>query len=403
MEFHEIANLFPLMVGDEYRALVEDIRANGLLEPIALYEGKILDGRNRYNACIVLGIEPNYTTYDGPSAEAFVISKNLHRRHLTRDQRDEVVCKLRSQGMTLRKIADAMGVSYGTVYGAAQNQLIKIDKLVGEDGKERPSHYAPRQAEALPKAMVYERTELNNGVVECSRCHQLYDGIRIEYCPYCAFTQDQRIEHLRHEQEKPHVAYNNGNNEWYTPPEYIEAALAVMGHIDLDPASTSEANGVVGEGNLIVPDMLVFKTNKVLWVEAKRKSAFSWHRQTGRWTTGIDLVHYDDYLKVAIRSPWPVWLMFLQCDGRAKDTPPDKESPTGLYCGTLRWLRANENHRSGKWGKGGMVYWADTTLTKLAELEELCPKPSVLQASNAAISNGWQKPNTTASPRTANY
>lgn len=51
MDFHPIANLFPLMTGDEYLALVEDIRANGLLEPVVLYEGKILDGRNRYNAC----------------------------------------------------------------------------------------------------------------------------------------------------------------------------------------------------------------------------------------------------------------------------------------------------------------------------------------------------------------
>ncbi|MCD6295935.1 MAG: ParB N-terminal domain-containing protein, partial [Deltaproteobacteria bacterium] len=51
MEFHEIANMFPLMEGTEFDALVTDIKENGLLEPIWLYENKILDGRNRYRAC----------------------------------------------------------------------------------------------------------------------------------------------------------------------------------------------------------------------------------------------------------------------------------------------------------------------------------------------------------------
>ena len=51
LQFHPLANLFPLIEGDEFAALVEDVRANGLLVPIVLHEGMILEGRNRLRAC----------------------------------------------------------------------------------------------------------------------------------------------------------------------------------------------------------------------------------------------------------------------------------------------------------------------------------------------------------------
>lgn len=88
MEFHEVTNLFPMMQEEEFKALVEDIRQNGLLEPIWTYQGKIIDGRNRYRACKELGMEPKYREWDGNgSLVQFVVSFNLHRRHLTASQK----------------------------------------------------------------------------------------------------------------------------------------------------------------------------------------------------------------------------------------------------------------------------------------------------------------------------
>src|SRR5262245_58355928 len=87
MEFHPVANIFPLMEGTEFEALKADIAANGLREPIWTFDGQIVDGRNRYRACQELGIEPATCEWNGRgSLVKFVVSLNLHRRHLTSSQ-----------------------------------------------------------------------------------------------------------------------------------------------------------------------------------------------------------------------------------------------------------------------------------------------------------------------------
>lgn len=91
---HPAAELFPLLAGDEYESFKKDIADNGLLEPIWLCEGKILDGRNRYRACSELGVDPKFQNYDGDCPVAFAWSMNGKRRHLTASQRAAIAVEM---------------------------------------------------------------------------------------------------------------------------------------------------------------------------------------------------------------------------------------------------------------------------------------------------------------------
>jgi hypothetical protein len=71
LEAHPLANLFPLLEGEEFAELVADIKAHGLIEPIVIHEGKILDGRNRYRACLAAGVRPWFKPFDGTDPVAF--------------------------------------------------------------------------------------------------------------------------------------------------------------------------------------------------------------------------------------------------------------------------------------------------------------------------------------------
>jgi ParB-like chromosome segregation protein Spo0J len=83
---HPICLLIPSADDDELQDLTDDIRAHGLIDPIVLFEGMILDGRNRATACERAGIAPRYVQFGGGREDALilVVSHNLKRRHLTK-------------------------------------------------------------------------------------------------------------------------------------------------------------------------------------------------------------------------------------------------------------------------------------------------------------------------------
>jgi len=87
VRWHPYAEIFPWLEGAAFDELVEDIKKNGVIEPIVFLDGAILDGRNRYMAARKLGIEYPRVEYEGDDPLAFVVSKNLARRHLSESQR----------------------------------------------------------------------------------------------------------------------------------------------------------------------------------------------------------------------------------------------------------------------------------------------------------------------------
>ena len=124
MKSHEYADLFPMMGENEISRLSQDIKENGLSDSIITFEGKILDGRNRFKACQMVSIEPVFKEYDGSDPLAFVISHNLHRRHLTESQRAMIA----SSVATIRH-----GGERGNQYTGGKSSIDGLAKLTNKD------------------------------------------------------------------------------------------------------------------------------------------------------------------------------------------------------------------------------------------------------------------------------
>ena len=144
---HPVAEAFPMMAGADFDRLVEDIRRHGLREAIWLDgEGRILDGRNRDRACRLAAVPPAYRVYDGGDPTAFVVSLNLHRRHLSESQRAMVAARLATMRQGERTDLSPIGERFGQAEAA---RLLNV----GKRNVERAARVREAGAPALVRAV----------------------------------------------------------------------------------------------------------------------------------------------------------------------------------------------------------------------------------------------------------
>jgi phage N-6-adenine-methyltransferase len=236
LPIHPAAEIFPPLPPDELGALGEDIRVNRLQERAkVLRQGDrfvLLDVRSRLDAIEGAGLTIKVFEGSTPNNKFFEVvenvgdpydyvwSLNFHRRHLTGEQKRDVIAKLlkAKPERSNRQIAKQTSVSPTTV-GKVRDELERAGDVsttghVDTKGRVQPGH-KPKPGTPPSDA----------------------DRSAVERKQHCAADDEATAP------RKP------STDEWYTPPGIIEAARDVLGHIGLDPATSLVAQQTVGADN----------------------------------------------------------------------------------------------------------------------------------------------------------
>lgn len=147
---HPAAEIFPMMNEAELQELADDIKATGQREPIVLFEGQVLDGRNRLRACELAGVEPLFTKVESiGDPHAFVVTMNLRRRHLTESQRAMIAAKIATLSKGTNQHASIEAPSQ-----SAAAEMLNVGRASVQRAREVVDHGTPELVSAVEHGEV---------------------------------------------------------------------------------------------------------------------------------------------------------------------------------------------------------------------------------------------------------
>lgn len=142
-ELHPLCTLFPRLSDKELNQLADDIKANGQREPITLHDGMILDGGNRYRACLIAGVKPQFKKFAGGNIVSYVLSANMHRRHLSPGQQAAIVSSAQDW---------AKAHTHGGVRQPEQGATLHLDSVKTRAAESGASIRTQKMADKVVKA-----------------------------------------------------------------------------------------------------------------------------------------------------------------------------------------------------------------------------------------------------------